>query len=64
MRSIDPSNERRSARRHRWWLLTGRGEEPAEPPAVRPDEEASEGATEEQVPLEWVDNQTAHRVNR
>ena len=62
MRSINPSNERRSAHWHRWWLLTGHGEEPAERRAV--DEEPSEGAIEEQVPPEWVDNQTAHRVNR
>jgi len=65
MRSTNPSNgtrSTRSERRRRWWLLTGHGHEPAEPQAV--DEEPSEGAAEEQFPPEWVDNQTAHRVNR
>jgi len=70
MRSTDSSHEPRSMRGHRWWTLNRHREEPAAPDAdAASEEEAVEGVEEgpripDEIPAEWVDNQTAHRVNR
>lgn len=66
MGSLDPSNETRPTRRRWWRILTGR-RQPVVPTPPVPEEElpAEEGVVvPDQVPPEWVDNQTAHRVNR
>jgi len=70
MPSIDPSHETSRTTRRRWWqILTGRPEQESEPHARESEEEPAEGFEEgtyvpDKVPEEWVDNQTAHRVNR
>jgi len=65
MSSTDPSREARTTRRHWWQIRTDRRDRAIDHPG--PDEEpVEEDGTyvPDQVPEEWVDNQTAHRVNR
>jgi len=70
MPSSHPSNRTPRIRRHWWEGLSGHREHAFEPEAPAPAEGEPGGDAEEeslipgQVPPEWVDNQTAHRVNR
>ena len=63
MGSNNLSRATRPIRGRLWKTLTGhRGAPPV--PATGEKNRPPEDAVEEQSPPEWVDNQTAHRVNR
>jgi len=67
MASADPSNESRPTRSH-WWQFRSRSREQTsyhQAPGHDGEPIEEDGTyVPDRVPEEWVDNQTAHRVNR